>query len=644
MRDGDPRLVGRSGTADQCKPSLSVRLRWADVHGGAKRHPTAAPAEHRRRPQTARLPAQMAAQMTIRGDSIGVARMVCPVVIGREAELTVLRAALGRARRGAGGLALLLGEAGIGKSRLAQEVASAAAGHGMSVLRGRAVGGRSLAPFRPVAEAIAAGVRSGGPPDDPQLQPFRPLLAQLVPEWHDHRVPVDASPVLLAEAVIRLLRVLAGRSGCLVLLEDLHWADPETLAIVEYLADNLTTEAVLCLATVRSEEPSDGLGLARALDARRAATVIELPRLGPDDVAAMVAACLGEAETDVTSTVTTYADGVPFLVEELLAAGGASGAPFRVPRTFAAVIEQRLAELDPPSRRLVRAAAVLGRRFDWRRALAELDTGMGLLRTSPVTVPSHLRGLWALVRSVEDHRGQAAIDEIAASGVLVNRLNRADVGYARAVLAGRADDAAAAGEFMRAADQEAAHAPWWCHHARRLVAEAALADEWGDPEVRVRRPRPRVAGDRRLRPGDQGRRDGRRGAGPSGDQRGLRRLPAARRHDPARQHLPVPGRPGVTRGQVAATFSRTQSTMSCVGVPGVKTLRTPRRCNSGMSSSGMIPPPNTAMSVACRSRRSCITRANSVRCAPDSTESPIPSASSWMAASTICSGVWCRPV
>ena len=63
-----------------------------------------------------------------------------------------------------------------------------------------------------------------------------------------------------------------------------------------------------------------------------------------------------------------------------------------------------------------------------------------------------------------------------------------------------------------------------------------------------------------------------------------------------------------------------------------------------MSASGMIPPPKTTMSAASRSFSSSITLANSVMCAPDSTERPTASASSWMAVSTICSGVWCRPV
>src|SRR5580704_386125 len=87
------------------------------------------------------------------------------------------------------------------------------------------------------------------------------------------------------------------------------------------------------------------------------------------------------------------------------------------------------------------------------------------------------------------------------------------------------------------------------------------------------------------------------------------------------------------------SVARTQSTISVVAAPGVKILATPIRLSSAMSSPGMIPPPNTTMSVASRSFSNSSTRANWVMCAPDSTESPIASASSCSAAATICSGV-----
>ena len=76
----------------------------------------------------------------------------------------------------------------------------------------------------------------------------------------------------------------------------------------------------------------------------------------------------------------------------------------------------------------------------------------------------------------------------------------------------------------------------------------------------------------------------------------------------------------------------------------MKIFATPIAVSSAMSASGMMPPPNTTMSSAPCSFSSAMSRANSVMWAPDSTERPIAFASSWTAAATICSGVWCSPV
>ena len=84
----------------------------------------------------------------------------------------------------------------------------------------------------------------------------------------------------------------------MLVLEDIHWADPDTLAIVQYLADNLAGKRVLCVATLRDSEPSAGLDTVRSIHARRAAPVIEVPRLAEPEVARLAACCLG---TDVTS-------------------------------------------------------------------------------------------------------------------------------------------------------------------------------------------------------------------------------------------------------------------------------------------------------------------------------------------------------
>src|SRR5712691_256339 len=188
-------------------------------------------------------------------DTHGVRQILCPVVVGRHEELGLLEAALQEAREGRGRLVLIQGEAGVGKSRLTLQLEAVARSAGMQVLRGRAAASSSSVPFRPFAEALLGATRAAGPPDAPELAAYRSVLGILIPEWSEEGPPVADRSLLLHEAALRLLRVLAADVGALVTLEDLHWADAETLALVEYLADNLAAEHLLCLATIRSDEP-----------------------------------------------------------------------------------------------------------------------------------------------------------------------------------------------------------------------------------------------------------------------------------------------------------------------------------------------------------------------------------------------------
>ncbi|HEY2284215.1 MAG TPA: ATP-binding protein, partial [Streptosporangiaceae bacterium] len=203
-------------------------------------------------------------------------QVLCPVLVGRDEEARRLRAALTAAGAGRGGTLFLAGEAGIGKTRLVREIARTAGEQGLTVLTGRAVAGGAPTPFRPFAEALTAAGRAGRLPAGPDLGPFQPVLGRLIPQWRPvpvqpapgqlapgqlapvqpapvQPVPGEESPVFLGEAVLRLLRALAPPAGCVLVLEDLHWADRETLGLLEYLADNLATERVLCLATVRED-------------------------------------------------------------------------------------------------------------------------------------------------------------------------------------------------------------------------------------------------------------------------------------------------------------------------------------------------------------------------------------------------------
>ncbi len=308
--------------------------------------------------------------------------MLCPALVGRDAELSDLTAALDAAAAGHGGALFVTGEEGVGKSRLTKALCGQATARGFKIMTGRGTRSAVPVPYRPVAEALLGAARGGVVPEMPVVSNYRAALGSLVPEWSQ---PGDArahvSPVVIGEAVLRLL-IQSGGNGGLLVLEDLHWADPETLDIVEYLADNIADARVLCVVTVRNSVPSACLDLMQTALARRAATAVAVPRLSSAAVRQMAAACLGVA--DVPSAVSRLlpdCDGLPFAVEEILAAAVASGELARaestggwqvnsdvctgVPDSIAGSVRARLASLGPAATNVIVSAAVLGRQFDW---------------------------------------------------------------------------------------------------------------------------------------------------------------------------------------------------------------------------------------------------------------------------------------
>ncbi|GAA1930690.1 hypothetical protein GCM10009716_42650 [Streptomyces sodiiphilus] len=293
--------------------------------------------------------------------------------------MSELRRALPEAREHRGGVVFLVGEAGIGKSRLAAEAVGIAFDSGMRVLRGRSSTTGPAVPFRPLTEALMSLFRSGEPLDDLPLGPYRSVLGRLIPDWNTG-TQESSSMLVLGEAVLRLLIATGRERGQLLLLEDLHEADPETLAVVEYLVDNLEHTPVLLLATIHTE-PCDALDLAASAQRRGVGTLLELPPLTRPEVGRMIAAQLGtEPERVPAPALDRLWDdsaGSPFLVEELLQGMISSGALVRgdegwtvvgdlrsdVSTALARGILRRIDRLGSQGLTLLSAAAVFGRRF-----------------------------------------------------------------------------------------------------------------------------------------------------------------------------------------------------------------------------------------------------------------------------------------
>jgi len=300
--------------------------------------------------------------------------MLCPVMVGRDREFAQLQ----RAWRAGGQMLTVCGRAGIGKSRLVRELADWARGAGGTVLAGRCSPTAGDVPFRPLREALLAAARVGLAPSS-GLTAFRPTLGWLVPEWSgEHAAGLDGGLIVLAEGVLRLMVEWSSPDApTLLIIEDLHWSDRETLEVIEYLSDHLSGHTALVVATLRDDEPGPGGQLVSALWARRAVQPIYLSPLDPAQSEVMLRGCLSAATLlpELIDAIVTRSDGVPFFIEELLAAALGEPNPERlIPGSIAAAVESRLGLLPEATVRFLGYAAMLGCNFDWHLVAAATES------------------------------------------------------------------------------------------------------------------------------------------------------------------------------------------------------------------------------------------------------------------------------
>ena len=270
---------------------------------------------------------------------------------------------------------------------------------------------------------------AAGPPDAAELIPYRPALGRLIPEWHRPGLAKSAeSTIVLGEGVLRMLRVLGGDAGVLLTIEDVHWADPETIDVLEYLADHAAEERLTCLVTCRPE-PGPGLELMRDLARRRTATLLELAPLPAGAVAEMARECLhAQVLPPGLDGLMARAEGVPFLVEELLAAAAEIGgltpdgdgwavrpqAGGVVPRTLTDAVAQRVITLAPDLRLVPAAAALLGPRIDAGLVGALLDRPAAVI----LTVLERCTAMQLLICDDEGYRFRHALTRDAVLAAL----------------------------------------------------------------------------------------------------------------------------------------------------------------------------------------------------------------------------------
>jgi DNA-binding SARP family transcriptional activator len=280
------------------------------------------------------------------------------VFVGREAELATLLAGVDRVRDDAGTMFLVSGEPGIGKSRLADELAAHARDRGMRVLRGRCWERGGAPAFWPWVQVLRAAARG----DEAEALQATPELAELVPDLRDAvadaRRPSDpeAQRFRLFDAVATLLRA----QPTVVVLEDLHSADEPSLRLLEFVAAAAHDAPLVVVGTARDD-------LVRLADVSRVA----LPPLERGAVRAYVEAIAGRpVSARAIDAIYERTAGNPLFVAETVRVLAAERRLDRadvetaVPPGAREAIERRLQPLSETARAALAVASALGREFE----------------------------------------------------------------------------------------------------------------------------------------------------------------------------------------------------------------------------------------------------------------------------------------
>jgi DNA-binding SARP family transcriptional activator len=278
-------------------------------------------------------------------------------MFGRQGELTQLRSAFRRTvRSGTPRRLTVLGEAGIGKSRLAREFVSSIGTDANAITQRCPAPGEGVA-FLPVRDAVieAAGLLGWRGlhrllADDHDGQNVAPEIATAI----GLRAEPESAAVLFP-AVRRLFEALASSRPLIVVLEDLHWAEPTFLDLVDYL-EREATQRILLVCLARPD-------LVEQRPQWESTDVVELEPLSTADVGSLVVERAGSIGPDVVRRIVEISEGNPLFAEQLLVALD-DGPVGTVPASLGGLLTMRLDRLGPGERDLLRCASIVGLEFD----------------------------------------------------------------------------------------------------------------------------------------------------------------------------------------------------------------------------------------------------------------------------------------
>lgn len=311
--------------------------------------------------------------------------------VGRSEEMAALLAHLERAGRGRGSVVAVVGDAGVGKSRLVHEFRTSVADDGVRFVHGRCQSHGRPTPFLPFTECAravlglrrdAAVSRSEDLADlvrglDPALEAYAPILGHLFQPDRDDAVLGSFSAGEKAAAAVEVLTALftagSNRRTLVIVLEDWHWSDEASRQVLDQLSEVTATNSVLVLVTSRTDVATDRTAASHHV-------VLDLEPLESESTLALARSALGRVRLDreLFEHIEAKTGGNPFFVEELcehlvesraldiadgLARLKRDRAPTTIPSTVQSVLKTRLDRLDPESREVLRTASVIGRDF-----------------------------------------------------------------------------------------------------------------------------------------------------------------------------------------------------------------------------------------------------------------------------------------
>jgi class 3 adenylate cyclase len=421
-------------------------------------------------------------------------------LIGRQAELARLEVAFRRVAHDGLGVVAVVGEAGIGKSRLLYEFRRRLEGRAVTFFEGRCSSMNQMVPYHPMLSMLRNFFELA-PDDSPEaarerlatkvgveyghVERMYPLLSRILslPGTRGDELPADAFKQEITDALAKL--VLGEDGPVVVVLEDLHWIDESSRELLDVLTKRLATAPVLFVVTHRAEGDPGWRG-------PRGVETVVLDRLATDEVTAILRAVAGGTlPAELERALVSKAAGSPFFAEELVRTLVEEGHLERsdgevvlarpigevpIPGTIHEVVAARLDRLGPQAKRVVQVAAVLGRQFGRANLAAiladeQIDVDAAL---NDLVRRGVLHGKTAL-GSDELRFGESLTQEIAYEGLLLRQRRQLHERVARhlerqpgsgsersALLAhhwSRSDDRAHAAAALLEAARDAEHVP-----------------------------------------------------------------------------------------------------------------------------------------------------------------------------------------